>query len=165
MKKSLGNDRTIIPPVPCDEGCSDCCCPVPFSKREWAAIPLELKRGLDIRMSINFTGRLMSIPFQPDFLPPGVPHLIPQYDMGKVMRCFQEDEIPNSCPFCVEKRCVIYELRPLICRIHGTVGPDASIYNRLTCPRGRVPTSPLTKEEINKLYLDWLLNERTWQEA
>lgn len=28
-----------IPPVPCIEGCTDCCGPVPFTLAEWARVP------------------------------------------------------------------------------------------------------------------------------
>lgn len=157
----------IIPAVPCDEGCSDCCCPVPFSKREWAVIPVELKKGLDIRMSINHLGLMMPIPFSPGFLPAGIPKIFPARDAGKVMRALQEDEIADSCPFCVEHRCLIYEMRPLVCRVHGTVrlSPSNNVHNRATCLRGRVPEHPLSYTEVDQLYLAWLENKRTWQEG
>jgi len=157
----------VIPAVPCDEGCSECCCPVPFSKREWVAIPIELKKGLDIRLSINFLGRLMAIPLRPGFLPAGIPKVIPQKDVKKVLRGLQEEEIPGSCPFSVEHRCTIYELRPLVCRIHGTVrlSPSSNVHNRATCPRGKVPERPLSYAQLDHLYLAWLENKRTWQEG
>jgi Fe-S-cluster containining protein len=156
--------RISIPAVPCEEGCSDCCCPVPFSKREWAAIPPELKKGLDIRLSINFRGYLMVIPFSPGFLPPNIPKIVPQKDVGLIMRGLHEDEITDSCPFCVEHRCAIYQIRPLICRIHGTVRPDNPFdaHYRLTCPHNKVPLYPLLNGQIDQLYLAWMENRRTW---
>jgi len=167
-----------IPSVPCDEGCADCCCPMPFSKREWALVPMELKKGLDIRMCLNLVGRMMPIPFRPGFLsrfkgeldvevgPAIRMPLISQGDLGKFMRGFHKEDVPDSCPFCVDHRCIIYEIRPLICRIHGTVRPQPhDIHHRLTCPRGRIPENFLSNHEIDELYMAWMENRRTWQES
>ena len=156
-----------IPAVPCVEGCSDCCCPVPFSKREWAAVPFGFKKGLDIRMSINLVGRLMVIPVRMGFLPPEVPKIIYQKDAGLIMRAGQSAETPDSCPFCVEHKCIIYEVRPLICRIHGTVRVNNpfDLHIRLTCPRDRAPKNPLSNQQIDDLYAGWLENKPTWQGA
>jgi Fe-S-cluster containining protein len=107
----------------------------------------------------------MAIPFRPGFLPPGLPKVIPGEDLGKIMRGLHEDEIPDSCPFCENHRCTIYELRPLICRIHGTVLPHPTdVHNRLTCPRGKAPEQPLLYGQVDSLYCAWLENKRTWQE-
>ena len=159
--------KTIIPAVPCVPGCADCCCPVPFSKREWAAVPSELKKGLDIRLTINITGRMMILPCLPGFLPAGIPQLIPAGQLGHVMRRLSNHETPASCPFCDNHHCcMIYEVRPLLCRIFGAVisNPPSHHNYLLTCKRNCSAKDPLSNEETDQLYLAWFENKRTWQE-
>lgn len=47
-----------------------------------------------------------------------------------------------QCPYSTSTGCSIYENRPLMCRIFGTVDDE-----RLECPRGRAPAQKLSAEE------------------
>lgn len=55
-------------------------------------------------------------------------------------------DITLKCPYAVNGRCEIYEQRPLICRLFGTV--DTVL---LRCPHGYGPERLLTEEEAHKI--------------
>jgi len=54
------------------------------------------------------------------------------------------DEKRGCCPFLAEKRCTIYEERPLICRSWG-------VADGLTCPHGCQPEERMSKKRFDSL--------------
>lgn len=55
-----------------------------------------------------------------------------------------------TCPYAVNGRCEIYDKRPLICRLFGAVDVDT-----LRCPYGCGPEKPLTKEDADKIMMEY----------
>jgi uncharacterized protein len=53
-----------------------------------------------------------------------------------------------TCPYAVNGRCEIYDKRPLICRLFGTV-------EDLRCPHGQRPKKLLTKEEAYEILIEY----------
>lgn len=51
------------------------------------------------------------------------------------------------CPYCEENKCTIYEFRPFMCRIFGTVAKP----HPLACPYGAMPVSPLPGDKVDDL--------------
>lgn len=56
-----------------------------------------------------------------------------------------------TCPYAVGGRCEIYEQRPLLCRLFGTVDDE-----RLTCPHGCGPTRKLSGAEAEEIMLEYM---------
>ena len=59
-----------------------------------------------------------------------------------------------SCPYASAKGCEIYDQRPMICRVFGATEDE-----RLMCPHGKMPESPLTVKETDRImkeYLSWM---------
>jgi Fe-S-cluster containining protein len=54
-----------------------------------------------------------------------------------------------DCPYAVNGRCDIYEQRPLICRLYGTV-------QKMKCPYGCKPEAYLSKESEIKIMEQYL---------
>ncbi len=52
----------------------------------------------------------------------------------------------GSCIFLIDKRCSIYNFRPLICRLFGSVDS-----NNLKCPHGCLAKNPLKDQDSDKL--------------
>ena len=145
--------RRLIPSSPCEPGCTDCCCPVPFSQPEWDRVPEKFKKGLDIRRTESFFGRTMWLPCKPDFLPKGFGDFIPQRHLSSAMRAGTLDEQKGDCPFVSQKNgCLIYDERPIICRLYGT-----SMIFLLRCNRGLTTKSLLTDAEVKDITKRWYL--------
>jgi hypothetical protein len=53
-----------------------------------------------------------------------------------------------SCPLLEEKRCSVYDLRPLICRLWGIV-PE------MPCPWGCKPDREMTTDEVTSAWEEW----------
>lgn len=56
-----------------------------------------------------------------------------------------------SCPYSLNGKCDIYEKRPLICRLYGTVEGE------LECPHGRKPAKMLTQDEAQRIMKEYFL--------
>lgn len=54
-----------------------------------------------------------------------------------------------NCPYAVNGRCDIYEKRPLVCRLYGTI-------KRLKCPHGFRPEAFLSKKAENKIAIAYM---------
>lgn len=52
----------------------------------------------------------------------------------------------NTCPYLVERRCSVYNLRPFLCRLYGAVDDP-----RMRCRHGCMPDRFLTQEEAREL--------------
>jgi Fe-S-cluster containining protein len=57
-----------------------------------------------------------------------------------------------TCPYVENDRCVIYPVRPLICRLQG-------VAEKLPCPYIK-PEKILTKDEINQLFTEMFRGKR-----
>ncbi len=55
-----------------------------------------------------------------------------------------------ECPYSTEQGCAIYEQRPIICRLFGTVDDPM-----LKCPHGRGPKKPLSAEEGRRIAMEY----------
>lgn len=65
-----------------------------------------------------------------------------------------------TCPYVTPASCGIYEHRPIVCRLFGTVA-------NMPCPHGRRPMAmlhPLREREIMERYLKLLEAEQTEEE-
>lgn len=51
-----------------------------------------------------------------------------------------------DCPYLVNRKCSVYEDRPMLCRLYGVTDDP-----RLTCPFGCRPAKMLTNAEANEL--------------
>ena len=57
-----------------------------------------------------------------------------------------------KCPYVnTDGRCDIYEQRPIVCRLFGTVKTGI-----MACPYGCIPANPLTEEEVRRIATDWM---------
>lgn len=106
--------------VPCIEGCSECCGPFPLSPMELAKIGDHLKS----------LGRI-------------TPALIPGLNLPVNWEAGQS----LNCAFLEEGKCVVYPVRPLICRGMGAVDSKA-----LICLAHRVRAKRLMpRRQFNRL--------------
>ncbi|MFH1115722.1 MAG: hypothetical protein V1792_17570 [Pseudomonadota bacterium] len=55
------------------------------------------------------------------------------------------------CRYLVEQRCLIYDQRPVICRLFG-----ASAAPAFNCPHGCIAEDPLSPEETKQIVIQWL---------
>ncbi len=53
-----------------------------------------------------------------------------------------------DCPMLVDRRCSVYQARPLICRLWGVV-------DEMKCPWGCVPSRRMEPEEIQRVMDEW----------
>ena len=98
--KIIKSMRKKIPTFKCEEGCTECCGPVLFTKWEWDRID-------DKRKAISV-----------------------------------------HCPYIGENGCDIYEDRPILCRLYGTV-PG------MKCPKGCRPRKMLSEEKGKDIINTW----------
>jgi len=56
-----------------------------------------------------------------------------------------------KCPYAVDGKCEIYEVRPFVCRLFGAVDTPT-----MTCPYGRGPENKLTEAEARELTFRYL---------
>ena len=113
-----------LPKVPCKAGCTDCCGPVMWSAEEWARVEHD--------------AALVGAQVEPwgDDQP------------GMVLA-----SIPGQmrCPFARNGACAVYERRPFICRLFGTVPAEP----RLCCPHGCRPKraiKPIQAADMRERY-------------
>ncbi|MHB8174715.1 MAG: YkgJ family cysteine cluster protein [Nitrospirota bacterium] len=106
--------------VPCIDGCSECCGPFPLSQRELAKI----------RDYLEPLGRAM-----PSLIP-GL-NLPVDWEAGRSL----------DCAFLEEGKCIVYPVRPLICRGMGAVDSE-----KLICHAHKVRARKLMpRRRFNKL--------------
>jgi len=55
-----------------------------------------------------------------------------------------------ECPYIKDGQCSVYEKRPFLCRLFGTVDTM-----RLRCPHGRKPDKPLTEQQGMELIREY----------
>ncbi len=117
----------------CLAGCSECCEPVPFSQWEWDQVPPELRKVATVRQGYAI------VP-----VPPGTPrHVFRKgFPVFEIMRLNSDGRYNLACPFESEKGCIIYDHRPILCRLFAAVKDP-----RLTCSHG-VRTWPLLEAEV-----------------
>ena len=60
-----------------------------------------------------------------------------------------------ACPHLVDKRCSIYDRRPIICRLFGASEDPA-----FQCPHGRTAENPLSEIETKEIMCQWLCSLR-----
>jgi Fe-S-cluster containining protein len=103
-----------IPSLKCPPGCSACCGPVPLCSKEASVLKDLVKDNPDKSLLEGLNS----------FMTPTDPDL--------------------NCKFSSAKGCTVYENRPLMCRLFGTV-------ESLKCPLGCAPSRYLTRAEENDL--------------
>ncbi len=118
-----------IPEFLCKEGCHKCCGVVPFSAEEMERVRPVWKEIEWIDIDVGF-----------------LPHRIasPMIEEGNL-----------DCPFLGDNGCLIYERRPLMCRIFGTVDSPMMI-----CPEGMGPKKMLTEDEVRHLLKKYRKQDR-----
>lgn len=126
---------------------------MPFSGPEWAQVPDELKVGLDVRESVSVFDRPLWVPFKPGYLPTQYGQFIFLADLGAAMQGGNEKEEAGSCPFAsAEKGCLIYDQRPILCRLFGT-----STTALLACKRGLTKECLLSDAQVMEIMRIWFL--------
>lgn len=99
----------VRPDTPCRDGCAACC---------YQAVPVLLTEA---RIIADKTGRALNRSKQ----------LRPSVELERVAEELAANTMklandPKPCPFLKDDRCSIYEDRPLACREHHVLHPDAS---------------------------------------
>lgn len=100
----------VAPQTPCKKGCSACC---------YQAVPISLNEA---RIIEGATGHRYSREAKT---------LVPAIDTMETIARFNANcearlHDPTPCPFLVDDACSIYEVRPIPCRSHQVLHPDAS---------------------------------------
>lgn len=119
--------KELNKPFECKKNCGKCCGIVPFTKAEKDALPLELqeKYAWEVLKS-SF------IPLQKDGLSGET--------ISKAIEKF-------DCVFLTEdKKCSIYDKRPLICKAFGKVKTQ-----RLICPEGCKTSNTIKEKDFLKI--------------
>lgn len=119
--------KKLNTPFQCKENCGKCCGIVPFSKSEKDALPLELQE--------KYAWKL----FGSSFIP------LPKDGLSgeTISKAVEEFD----CVFLTEdKKCSIYDKRPLICKAFGKVKCEG-----LTCPEGCRISNPIKEKDFLKL--------------
>lgn len=72
----------------------------------------------------------------------------------------QQKEIRFLCVYPHKGRCSIYDQRPFICRLFGTIEPP----HIMSCPEGCAPAFPLTADQASRLLARYrqLLKDDPW---
>lgn len=138
--------------VSCRKGCSECC-------RGLFDITLldawYLKSGFD-RLTADFRDRVQAKALQqfewlrtlwPEFAPPYILNYRPEDDWDELMP--EEDETP--CPLVGhDGKCLVYEYRPMTCRLNGLPLVDISgeVFYDEWCSHNFVGKDPLAMEEL-----------------
>lgn len=126
--KKLDIVKELNKPFQCKPNCGKCCGIVPFTKQEKESIPLELQ------------AKYVWESFGSAFLP------IPKD--GLQGETIQEAVKNATCVFLTEdKKCSIYDKRPLICKAFGKVDGQ-----KLKCPEGCQSKNPIKEKDFWKLF-------------
>lgn len=122
MIKRLESLYAKVPPFPCKEHCSECCGPIRWSDVEDTNIRNYLgERGMEYR----------SVRIAP----------------GDILKAVTSGDYSGvTCPYVENDRCLIYPVRPLICRLQGVV-------EKMPCPHSK-SEKMLTDDEIGKLFAE-----------
>ncbi len=121
-KATIKRLRKQIPTFECIPGCTDCCGPVHAAP--WEESQIEKHTGKEAK----FRRLLNEIAASKSSFGPNV--------------CLR-------CPYSLNGNCGIYNDRPIICRLFGTI-PE------VLCPHGRRPKVLLTKEQGAKITAEWI---------
>ena len=115
----------IPPVVGCRKGCSDCCAPVPLGQIEAARVrhPMPPERGH-----------------------PSLP------DIAQSVMASTPSSFCGGCAYSTPNGCAIYDQRPFICRLFGTVDGEP----KLTCRHGAHAEVPLTKKQSDTLAMEYI---------
>lgn len=101
--------KALRPHVPCEAGCTACC------HMNTIIYEHEAKRLAEV------SGRRMTtLPYRP----------------VEVVVAEGAKYIFHRCPFLVNKRCSVYEDRPLVCRVHHSLSDSALECNPIVSPSG-----------------------------
>lgn len=110
----------VAPIAPCKKNCAHCCYQaVEISKWEAERIAKFSKRKM-----ADFAG----------------------YEMGKMQHRAAIDKYNGvACPFLKDDNCSIYAVRPLMCRIHFSIGPNAELCNTIAHCGASIPQFNFTQ--------------------
>ncbi len=118
-----------VPSFTCKDHCSECCGPIQWSDVEDTNIRSYLKEhGMEYK-SKRFSS----------------------HDIFKAI--LSGDYSGVTCPYVENDRCMIYPVRPLICRLQG-------LAEKLPCPHIK-PEKVLTKDEINSLFAELIKSRKS----
>lgn len=111
--------------VGCRTGCNDCCSAVPLGRIEAARIrhPMPAQLGH-----------------------PSLP------DVAQSVMASTPISFCGGCAYSTPNGCAIYDQRPFICRLFGTVEGEP----KLTCRHGARAERPLTKQQADALAMDYV---------
>ena len=123
-KATIKRLRKQIPTFECIEGCTDCCGPVHAAP--WEESQIEKHTGKEAKFHLLLT----EIAASKSILGPDI--------------CLR-------CPYSLNGNCEIYDDRPIICRLFGTVDEPSML-----CPHGRRPKVLLTKKQGDKITSEWM---------
>jgi Fe-S-cluster containining protein len=113
----------LLPGIKCKGLCSECCGPIGMHAAEW-----EHMGKPDMPHQVERNGRIMlPMAFTMDHL-----HAMMELGTGP------------DCPLLVNRRCSVYDRRPLICRIWG-------LTRDMACPHGCVPDRWMSEAESRML--------------
>jgi Fe-S-cluster containining protein len=122
--------RDSIPTVLCRHLCSDCCGCVPWSHYEWDLLPKHLKKGIVVN-EVYVKPPVKGMPFRKMIIPTfkklkGMSTIV-MWDNKSWMELYTSKPIsPNKCVFLSDGEfgCTVYQYRPIICRLFGTIMDD-----------------------------------------
>jgi uncharacterized protein len=136
-RRELRRLYSRIPTFKCIEGCTDCCGPVPASREERKAAP-ELMRPELAQQILDILDAGGASPEELNDAP-----LLSEW-AKKGADCL-------GCPYVIANGggCAIYDNRPFLCRLFGTV-PG------MPCPRGAGPEKMLSLAEERKMMHEYL---------
>lgn len=121
MIRRLESLYAKIPPFPCKEYCSECCGLIQWSDVEDTNIRNYLREhGMEYK----------SVRILPE----------------DILKAAGGDYSGVTCPYVENDRCLIYPVRPLICRLQGVV-------EKLPCPH-RKSEKILTEDEVHALFAE-----------
>ncbi len=138
--------------VACRKGCSECCrglfditlLDACYLKHGFDMLPDGVRQGVRAK-ALKQLDKLHSL--WPEFAPPYILNYRPEEEWDDLMP--EEDETP--CVLLGEDgRCLIYENRPMTCRLHGLPLVDISgeIMHDEWCTLNFVKKDPLKREEL-----------------
>jgi hypothetical protein len=134
MTRSLQKLYAQIPRFQCIKGCTDCCGPVPSA-------PAERNRAPAL-MDLDTAADILEVLAKGGAAPGELAHAPALTGWLGNYGCL-------SCPYAQNGGCAIYDNRPFLCRLFGTV-PS------MPCPHGRGPTRMLTRKRERKLMKAYL---------
>ena len=66
----------------------------------------------------------------------------------------------GRCPYSLNGGCEVYSDRPITCRLYGVAAEPWE----LACPHGRMPKAPLTPEEADAIFKEYLKDWKRTEE-